>query len=113
MSQYMQLEVRVTPYYKKDMASDHPNISRGLGYLNQAWLEKELSFFDIVGKLDKLLYDLEGNPPFREILLKHKDTLRKLHKDVEAHIADWDLPKADTALYQMEDIFDKIEWELA
>jgi len=112
MSKFMQLKVRVTPYYKQGMASVYPNISRGLGYLNQAWLEKEPSFFDIVGKLDKLLYDLEGNPPFREILLKHKDTLRKLHKDVEAHIADWDLAKADTALYQMEDIFDKIEWEL-
>ena len=113
MSKFMQLKVRVTPYYKQDMASVYPHISRGLGYLKQTWLEKEPSFFDIVGKLDKLLYDLEGNPPFREILLKHKDTLRKLHRDVEAHIADWDLAKADRALYQMEDIFDKIEWELA
>lgn len=112
MSKYMQLEVRVTPYYKKDMASDFPNIFRGLNYLNTTWQEKEPSFFDIVEKLDKLLYDLEGNPPFREILLKHQDKLRKLHKDVEAHIADWDLAKADKALYQMEDVFDKIEWEL-
>ena len=112
MSKFMQIEVRVTPYYKKDMASDYPNISSGLNYFNNAWPEKEPSFFDIVGKLDKLLYDLEGNPPFREILLKHQDKLRKLHKDVEANIADWDLAKADKALYQMEDIFDKIEWEL-
>lgn len=112
MSKYMQLEVRVTPYYKKNMASAYPHISSGLGHLNQAGLEKEPSFFDIVEKLDKLLYDLEGNPPFREILLKHQDKLRKLHKDVEANIADWDLAKADKALYQMEDIFDKIEWEL-
>ncbi len=113
MSKYMQLKVRITPYYKKDMASDYPHIYSGLNYLNEAWLEKEPSFFDIVGKLDKLLYDLEGNPPFREILLKHQDELRNLHKEVEAHIADWELAKADKALYQMEDIFDKIEWELA
>lgn len=112
MSKFMQLEVHVKPYYKKDMASIYPNLSRGLRYLDPAWSEKELSFFDMVGKLDRLLYDLEGNPPFRKILLKHKDTLRKLYKDVEAHIADWDLAKADQALYQMEDIFDKIEWEL-
>ncbi len=112
MSKFMQLEVRVTPYYKKDMASEYPNISRELGYLHQVWIEKGPSLFDIVGKLDKLLYDLEGNPPFREILLRHKDTLRKLHKDVETHIADWDLAKADKILYQMEDVFDKIEWEL-
>ena len=31
---------------------------------------------------------------------------------VEEQIADWDLAKADKSLYQMEDIFDQIEWEL-
>jgi len=51
MSKYMQLEVRVTPYYKKDMASDYPNISSGLNYFNNAWPEKEPSFFDIVGPI--------------------------------------------------------------
>ena len=112
MSKFMQLEVRVTPYYKKDMASEYPNISRELGYLHPAWLERGPSLFDIVEKLDKLLYDLEGNPTFREILLRYKDTLRKLHKEVETYIADWDLAKADKILYQMEDVFDKIEWEL-
>jgi hypothetical protein len=71
-----------------------------------------MSLFDIVGRLDKLLYELEGNPPFREILLKHKDKLHKLHKEVEAHMADWDLAKADKTLYQIEDSFDQIEWEL-
>jgi hypothetical protein len=55
---------------------------------------------------------LEGNPPFRKVLLKHKDELRNLHKEVEEHIADWDLAKADKTLYQIEDVFDQIEWEL-
>jgi hypothetical protein len=112
MSKTMQLTVRVRPYYKKDITSDYPKISRGLGYVDKAWIEEGLSLFDIVGKLDKLLYELEGNPPFRKILLKHKDELHKLYKEVEEHIADWDLAKADKTLYQMEDIFDEIEWEL-
>ena len=112
MSKTMQLTVRVRPYYKKDMKSDYPKIYMGLSYIHQAWVEEGPSLFDIVGKLDKLLYELEGNPSFRKILLKHKDELRKLHKEIEEHIADWELAKADKMLYQIEDIFDQIEWEL-
>ena len=112
MSKTMQLTVRVRPYYKKDLKTDYPRISQGLGYVDEAWIEEGPSFFDIVGRLDKLLYELEGNPPFRKILLKHKDELRRLRKEVEEYIADWGLAKADKTLYQMEDIFDQIEWEL-
>ena len=108
----MQLTVHVRPYYKKDMKSEYPKISKGLSYLHKAWIEEGPSLFDIVGRLDKLLYELEGNPTFRKVLLKHKDELRKLHKEVEEHIADWSLAKADKILYHMEDIFDEIEWEL-
>ena len=112
MSKYMQLTIRVRPYYKKGLKADYPAISRGLSYIDEALLEEGPSLFDIVGRLDKLLYDLDGNPPFREILLRHTDKLRKLHVEVQEHIADWKLAKADQALYQIEDIFDQIEWEL-
>ena len=112
MSKTMQLKVRILPYLEKDMKSDYPKISQGLGYVDKALVEEGPSFFDIVGRLDKLLYELEGNPPFRKVFLKHKDELRKLHKEVEEHIADWHLAKADKALYQIEEVFDQIEWEL-
>ena len=112
MSKHMQLTIRVQPYYKNGLKGNYPKIAQGLSYVHEAWVEEEPSVLDIVGRLDKLLYELEGNPPFRKILLKHKDNLLKLHKEVEVHIADWELAKADKVLYQMEDIFDQIEWEL-
>jgi len=112
MSKNMQLTVRVRPYYKKSLKADLPAIGRGLSYLNEAWIEEGPSLFDIVGRLDKLLYDLEGNPPFREILLKYQDKLRRLHNEVEENIANWKLAEADQTLYQIEDVFDQIEWEL-
>ncbi|MBW2489713.1 MAG: hypothetical protein JRE65_01015 [Deltaproteobacteria bacterium] len=113
MSKHMQLTVQVSPYYKKSLKADYTKIAQGLRYLHEAWIEEGPSLFEIVGRLDKLLYELEGNPPFRKILLKHKDSLGNLHKEVEAHIADWNLVKADKTLYQMEDVFDEIEWELS
>ncbi len=111
MSKYMQLTVHVHPYYKKSLKEVYPEISRNLSYLNEALLEEGPSLFDIVGRIDKLFYDIEGKLPFREILLKHREKLRKLHEEVQEHIVDWNLAKADQALYQIEDIFDEIEWE--
>jgi hypothetical protein len=112
MSKHMQLTVQVRPYYKKGLKADYPKIAQSLSYIHEAWAEGEPSLYDIIGNLDKLLYESEGNPPFRKILLKHKDNLFTLHKEAEEHIADWDLAEADKTLYQMEDIFDQIEWEL-
>ncbi len=112
MSRYMQLTVRIKPYYKKGLKEVYPGLAGNLSYLNKVLVEEGPSLFEIVRRLDKLLYDLEGNSPFKEILLKHRDKLRKLHKEIQAFIADWDLAKADQALYKIEDIFDEIEWEL-
>lgn len=112
MSKHMQLIVQVRPYYKKGLKADYPKIAQGLSYIHEAWVEEGPSLFDIVGRLDKLLYELEGNPSFRKILLKYKDKLNKFYKDIQTNIADWNLKKADQALYQIEDIFDQIEWEL-
>jgi hypothetical protein len=108
----MQLTVRVRTYHKKGLEADYPKIAKALSFLDKKWIGDDLSLFDIAGRVDRLLYDAEGNPPVREILLKHKDNLRKLHKKAEAHIADWNLTEADKTLYQIEDVFDQIEWEL-
>jgi len=70
------------------------------------------SLFEITAKLDPLVYKLEGDPPFREILLQHRSALHKLYEVIEERIADWHLAKADRLLYEIEDIFDEIEDEL-
>ena len=38
--------------------------------------------------------------------------IRNLYKNIEKNIADWNLAQADLLLYKLEDIFDKIEYEL-
>lgn len=112
MSKHMQLTVRILPYYKKGLKEVYPRIARRFSYLDEAWLEEDPSLFAVVNVLDKLLYQLEGDPPFRELLLKHKSALHKLYEEIEDHVADWQLSKADRLLYKIEDIFDEIEEEL-
>jgi hypothetical protein len=112
MSKYMQLTVRVRSYHQKGLEADYPKFAKALSLLDDRWTGQDLSLFDIAGRVDRLLYDAEGNPSLREILLKHKDNLRTLHKTAETRIADWNLAEADKTLYQIEDVFDQIEWEL-
>ena len=112
MSKYMQLTTKIRPYYKKGLSKAYPRIAHRLHFLGAAWVEKGPSLFEIVGTLDRVLYQLEGDPAFREILLQHKSTLHKLYKDIEEQIADWHLARADKLLYKIEDIFDEIEREL-
>ena len=113
MSKYMQLRVRIDPFYKKGFADVYPRIARGLEFLEKDWTQKDPSLLELVGKLDQLVYQLEANPPAREIFLKYKSKLHGLYEKIEEHIADWHLAKADQLLYQIEDIFDEIEKELA
>jgi len=112
MSKYMQLTVKIQSYYKKGLKETYPRIARHFSYLDETWVEGNPSLLEIVGALDKLLYQLEGDPPFRELLLQHKSALHKLYEEIEEQVADWHLSKADQLLYRIEDIFDEIEDEL-
>jgi hypothetical protein len=112
MSKTMQMKVRIVPYYAKSFSRAYPNIAKKLGRVDGPWVEAGPSLFEIVARLDKLLYKLEGDPPFIEILSHWKKSLRELYETVEENIADRHLAKADQALYKIEDIFDEIEREL-
>ena len=111
MSKYMHLTITVVPYYLRDLEETYPQIGRYLKSLASDLVERNPSLYGIAGQLDKLLYTFDGTP-FRDVLLRHRDNLLDLHKNIEASIADWNLAQADRLLYKIEDAFDKIESEL-
>jgi len=111
MSKYMHLTVTVVPYYPRDLEETYPQIARYLKSLDPDLVERNPSLYGIAGQLDKLLYTFDGTP-FRDVLLRHRESLRTLHKSIEENIADWNLAQADRLLYKIEDVFDKIESEL-
>jgi hypothetical protein len=108
----MHLTVTVSPYYQNDFEGTYPNLARRLRTLNYDLVERNPSLYAIAGQLDKLLYTFDGTP-LREVLLRHRDNLKDLHKSLEENIADWNLAQADRLLYKIEDEFDQIESELA
>jgi hypothetical protein len=111
MSKYMQLTVTVRPHYPGGLKGTYPKLARYLGDLDSSLADRNPSLYELVGQLDPLLHRLEGTP-FREVLLRHREKLRNLHKNIEEKIADWHLAQADQLLYSIEDTFSAIESEL-
>ena len=111
MSKYMQLTVTVRPYYQKDLQGTYPKLARDLGYVDSSLANRNPSLYELVGQLDKLLYQHDGTA-LREVLLRHSEKLRDQYKIIQENIADWKLSEADKLLYSVEDIFDEIESEL-
>ena len=87
MSKYMHLTVTVVPYYPRDLEETYPKIRRYLKSLASDLMERNPSLYGIAGQLDQLLYTFDGTP-FREVLLRHRENLRTLHKSIEEDIAD-------------------------
>jgi len=111
MSKCMQITVAVTPFYQEEFGRTYPKLARHLGYLDAALVKSNPSLYALVTRLDKLLYTFDGTK-LREVLLRHREKLQSLQKGIEENLADWNLAQADQLLYQVEDIFDKIEAEL-
>jgi hypothetical protein len=112
MSKCMQIAVTVNPYYQEEFDKAFPKLARHLGYLDAALVQSNPSLYALAGRLDKLLYAFDGTE-LREVLLRHREKLHSLYKDIEANIADWHLDQADKLLYKVEDIFEEIEAELS
>jgi hypothetical protein len=108
----MQITVTVTPYYQEDFEKIFPKLARQLGYLDAALARSNPSLYALAAKLDKLLYTFDGTE-VREVLLKHREQLQGLYKEIEAKIADWHLAEADKLLYKIEDVFTDVEAELS
>lgn len=113
MSRHMQLTVDVRPFYTKGFKATYPKLAGNLIHAKAIKEEEDPALYDLVARLDKLLYDLDGNPKVKDILLKQKGRLKTLHSEIEGHIADWKLSGADKALYKIEDVFEEIESDLA
>ena len=111
MSKHMQITVTVSPYYHQELGDAYPKLARHLGYLDREMVQQNPSLYQLAGRLDELLLKYDGTP-LREVLLRQRDSLRQLHKNIEKEIADWNLAQADKLLYKLEDVFDDLEAQL-
>ena len=107
----MQITVKVNPYYQEGFDRTYPRLARHLGYLEAPLVKSNPSLYDLVTRLDKLLYSFDGTE-LREVLLRHREKLQSLRKGIEENLADWHLAQVDKLLYAVEDVFAEMEAEL-
>jgi hypothetical protein len=81
MSKYMQLTVTVNSYYQKNLADNYPNLARNLKVLDRELVDRNPLPYAIAGQCDSLLYKVDGTP-VRDVLLRHRENLRNLHKSI-------------------------------
>ena len=108
----MQMRIRILPYYNRGFKETFPKIAHSLRHVKLVSQEENPSLFSLVGHFDTVLHTLEADAPVRRVFMVHREKLKTLYEEVEEQIADWQLAKADQALYKIEDIFDDIEKEL-
>jgi hypothetical protein len=111
MSKNMQITVTIRPFYIKDFEGTYPKLGRALRYVDSDFINQNPSLYELTGQIDKLLYRIDGTS-IREILIQHKDELKKIYNTIQESIANWNLSETDKLLYCIEDIFEKIEFEL-
>lgn len=111
MSKYMQIAIKVKPYYQQEFQDAYPRLARHLGYLDREMVQQNPSLYQLAGRLDELLLKYDSTP-LREVLLPQRDKLQQLYKDIEKNIADWNLAQVDKLLYKLEDVFDDLETKL-
>ena len=111
MSKYMQITVTIRPFYSRTFEADFPRLVRSLEYLHSDLMIQEPSLYDLAGQIDKLLYQTDGTR-LREVLIQHKDELKRIYAAVQEKIAKRNLSEADKLLYRIEDIFNEVESEL-
>lgn len=111
MSRNMQLKITVSSFYEKSITAVYPNLARHLERIDKNLIERDPSLYELTKDLDLILYRYDGTQ-LRQVLMQHKDDLKKCYRHIEKKIAEWDLSAADQLLYQLEDQFMKIEEQL-
>lgn len=107
----MQIAVKVQPFYRQELQDAYPKLARQLGYLDKQLVAQNPSLYQLAGRLDELLLKYDGTP-LREALLRHREALLRIYKEIEGAIADWNLAQADKLLYRLEDLFEEVEGQL-
>ncbi|MBW1782552.1 MAG: hypothetical protein JRL30_17635 [Deltaproteobacteria bacterium] len=110
MSKYMQIDIRVIPFYEQRFEKRFPNISdlwRRMSYTE--FLEKDVSFYEMADALEAIADDPDTPADIREMVAPYADKIMKLKEIAREYLLARRLNELDRALYRMEDVFEDLE----
>jgi hypothetical protein len=110
MSKYMQIDIKLLPFYEKRFKTHFPKLAKLLQALSYAEpLEKEMSLYAIVDVLQRILRDPKTPKDAKSKVEPHLRKLLSLRDEARELLLGRRLNALDKLLYQIEDEFEELE----
>jgi len=110
MSQYMQIEIRVIPFYEKPFVERFPNIADLLKRMSYPDPQtKEISFYALVDNMVSMSRDPDVPSDVKESIGPFVQEMLSVKKMARERLLSRDLNELDQYLYKIEDQFEELE----
>jgi len=110
MSQYMQIEIRIIPFYEKPFVDRFPNIADLLKRMSNTDPQtKEISFYALVDNMVGMSHDPDVPSEVKESIGPFVQEMFEVKKMAREKLLSKDLNELDQLLYKIEDQFEELE----
>ena len=113
MSKYMQIDIRLRPFYEKPLIKEFPKVSKLMSNMDyKEPLEKEPSLYELVDSLASMSRDTMVPSDIKEKISPYVSKMKLLKEKARELLLSRKLNELDRCLYQIEDQFLDLESSL-
>jgi len=113
MSKFMQIEVRVIPFYEKRFEKQFPSIAELLRRMSyRDLLQKDISFYEMADALEAIAESPDTPSDLRDTVSPYAKKIMELKSVAREHLLGRRLNELDRELYRIEDVFEDLEGAL-
>jgi len=113
MSQFMQIDIRVMPFFEVPLEKRFPGLVellRRLGYGEV--LKKDTSFYALIDTMVTIIHHPDTPSELKELVGPYVHRLAELKEEARDHLLARRLDELDQVLYRIEDQFEDLEGTL-
>ncbi|MBT3258657.1 MAG: hypothetical protein HN366_19675 [Deltaproteobacteria bacterium] len=113
MSQFMQIDIRVMPFFEVPFEKRFPHLVelfRRLSYGDV--LKKEPSFYELIDTMATISQHPDTPSELKDLISPYVDNLKNLKGEAQDHLLARRLDELDQMLYRIEDQFEDLEGAL-
>ncbi len=114
MSKYMQIDIRIVPFYEGSFSRCFPKLFeflREIGYAS--YVEEDKSLYQMVDILESIVKNESVSEDYRERVEPFFRKAKEIKKEAREMLLSRKLDDLDKLLYQLEDLFEDLDRELS
>ncbi len=113
MSKFMQIDIRILPFFEKPFAKTFPNLTELLRTVSyEETLKKDLSFYDLVDTMMTIVEHPDTPTEVKQHIAPAVKKMHELKQKARESLLARKLNDLDQVLYQIEDQFEDLETSL-